>query len=118
MKILCDAHLPQKLAEFFNQHNIEAIHVSNILESWQTKDQNICRFADENDYTVVTKDRDFRNSHFLQGTPRKLIKINLGNISNDILIDVFNTNLPLLIKVFECEQAYVELDKEYVSTFI
>ncbi|WP_409049702.1 DUF5615 family PIN-like protein [Runella sp. MFBS21] len=31
---------------------------------------------------VVTKDEDFRNSFFLQHTPRKLIRIILGNISN------------------------------------
>ncbi len=86
MKIVCDVHLPQRLVSFLIKEGIEAIHGSSILDSWTTEDHEFSKYADENEYVFVTKDADFRNSHFLNGSPRKLIKIDLGNISNDELI--------------------------------
>jgi len=41
-----------------------------------------CKFAGANDMVVITKDDDFKTSHIIQGTPKKLKLVALGNISN------------------------------------
>jgi hypothetical protein len=43
------------------------------------------RIADEADRVVVTKDSDFRFGHLLVGSPRKLLVVATGNITNDSL---------------------------------
>ncbi|WP_344553347.1 DUF5615 family PIN-like protein, partial [Pseudokineococcus marinus] len=40
---------------------------------------------------VVTKDRDFRDSHLLQGTPKRLLLVVTGNTSNAALLALFET---------------------------
>ncbi|MFH1321097.1 MAG: DUF5615 family PIN-like protein [Bacteroidota bacterium] len=114
MKILCDVHISYKIVDFFNNKGIEAVHVNNILDKWHTTDQDICKYANENNYVVVSKDVDFRNSYFLQKTPKKLIRVNLGNITNSELIKIFNNNLALFEKIFDKERFYIEINKENI----
>jgi predicted nuclease of predicted toxin-antitoxin system len=45
--------------------------------------------ADDQDRIVVTKDRDFRDSHLLSDTPRRLLVVATGNISNNALLELF-----------------------------
>ena len=71
MKILCDVHIAKKVVSYFQKEGIEALHVNDILDKWHTKDQAIANYADEHDFVVLTKDADFRNSYFIQGTPKK-----------------------------------------------
>lgn len=42
---------------------------------------------------VVTKDRDFRDSHLLHNFPRRLLVVATGNIANDDLLALFEANL-------------------------
>ena len=64
MKALCDVHLPKKLVAFLLEQGIEAVHGSDILNGFKTNDIDFCRYADEHGFVVITKDNDFRNSHF------------------------------------------------------
>src|SRR5580692_13209942 len=50
---------------------------------------------------VVTKDRDFRDSHLLQALPRRLLVVATGNIANDDLLALFEANLSLIADAFE-----------------
>jgi predicted nuclease of predicted toxin-antitoxin system len=118
MKVLCDVHLPKRLVAFFNEQDIKAIHGSDILNGWSTKDKDFCKYADDNNYVMITKDNDFRNSHFLQGTPRKLIKINLGNISNYSLILIFRDQLHSFIKTLKHKDVYIEINKDSTTVLI
>ena len=81
MKVLCDVHIALKVVRFFQKRNVEAIHVNELPDSCYSSDRKICKFADQNDHVVVTKDSDFLDTFLVQRTPKKLIKINLGNIS-------------------------------------
>ena len=54
MKVICDVHLPKRLVTFFAENGIEAIHGSEILDGWQTKDSDFCKYADENNYAIIT----------------------------------------------------------------
>ncbi len=82
-----------------------------------TKDSDICRYADAYGYVVVTKDADFKNSHFIAKTPKQLIRANLGNINNSHLIDIFQKNLEKFQDHFERGYSYIEIHKEYIELF-
>jgi predicted nuclease of predicted toxin-antitoxin system len=112
MKFLCDVHISRKLVAYFNSLGIEAIHVNQILDKSETKDADICRFADKNNYIVITKDADFKNSFLLNYTPKKLIKINLGNISNVELLKLFSANINSIKNLDKKESFIVEIDSD------
>jgi predicted nuclease of predicted toxin-antitoxin system len=119
MKVLCDVHISYKVVNFFNNTRIDAIHVNEILDGSHTKDKDICEFADQHDYIVVTKDLDFRNSHFLSKTPKKLIKIGLGNISNNQLIEIFTQNMDVIQKICEQQESFIlEINTESIIYFV
>ncbi|MCL6462254.1 MAG: hypothetical protein I4O51_10335 [Flavobacterium micromati] len=54
----------------------------------------ISKFSDSKDVILITKDFDFKNSFLINKKPRKIIKINLGNISTNQLIELFDRFMP------------------------
>jgi predicted nuclease of predicted toxin-antitoxin system len=86
MKFLCDVHISLKLSNRLTSLGYYSLHVNQMPDKWHTTDKEICHFADANDFVVITKDADFRDSFFIMQSPRKLIKISLGNIANKQLI--------------------------------
>lgn len=116
MNFMLDVHLPISLSKFLdNQQNCKAIHVNQILQKWLTTDADICRYADEHNFVVITKDQDFKDSHFINHTPKKVIKIALGNISNVNLIFLFDKHLPVLAEVFTKATFYIKLSTERLT---
>ena len=93
MRFLCDVHILHKIVKFLSGLGFESIHVNNILDGYYTKDKDICSYADANDLIVITKDSDFRDTFYVKRTPKKRIKINLGNISNNDLAEILNQNI-------------------------
>lgn len=86
MKFLLDVHISFKIKSFLIQEcHCDAIHVNDILNGFYSTDNQISSYADENGLTVVTKDIDFRNTFFLRRIPGRIIRICLGNISNQEL---------------------------------
>jgi predicted nuclease of predicted toxin-antitoxin system len=85
-----------------------------VLEKWLTKDAKICYYADENDLIIITKDQDFKNSYIFQKTPKKLIRVVLGNISNERLIELFEKHLNLIISLKDQNQFFVEIGESFV----
>lgn len=117
MKFLCDVHIPYKLVNHLKSEGFEAVHVNNILDRWHTTDEAICRYADEHDLVVISKDMDFKNSYLIHNTPRKLIKVNLGNIPNTRLIELFSENLKAINQLQKFTSFILELDQDS-SSFI
>lgn len=115
MKFLCDVHISYKVVNFLSKSGFETIHVNQILDKWNTKDRDICKFADSNDLIVITKDSDFRNSFFVDGSPRKLIKVNLGNISTSDLIESISQILTAIEKLSNSSSFLVEIDKNLIT---
>ena len=108
MRFLCDVHITLKLSKRLEQLGHQSEHVNNILDKWHTLDRDITTYVDALEGILITKDQDFRNSYLLNRTPRKLIKINLDNISNGELLRIIETHLDLIS----------ELDKEHKSFMI
>jgi predicted nuclease of predicted toxin-antitoxin system len=115
MNFLIDVHLPISLSKFLDrQTGCTSIHVNQILQKWFTTDKEICRYADENNFVVITKDADFKNSHFINKTPKKVIRVTLGNISNVDLILLFTKYLPFIKPLSIKNNLYVEIDSEQI----
>jgi predicted nuclease of predicted toxin-antitoxin system len=115
MKFLCDVHIAFKLVTYFKSLGFEAVHVNEILDKSETKDSDICKYADQGDFIVVTKDADFRDSYFIKRTPKKLIKINLGNIPNQDLIVIFAENINAIQKLNSMPNFLVEIGKDKIN---
>lgn len=111
MKLLVDAQLPARLARSLTDLGHEAIHTSDLPDGNRTTDAEICRVADADERVVVTKDRDFRNSHLLRGTPTKLLVIATGNITNDDLLALVEWNLGAIEAALN-DAAFVELTSD------
>lgn len=114
MRFICDVHISFKIAKHLSLLGYETIHVNDILDKWFTKDREISAFADQNDFILITKDSDFKNSFAINHTPRKLIKINLGNISNQGLVKILSDNLEFIEKLNSSKRFMVEISPQYV----
>ena len=115
MKFLCDVHISYKVVNSLSISGFEAIHVNQILERWNTRDKDICEYADSNNFIVITKDYDFRDSFFIKGSPKKLVKINLGNISTSELIKSLSQILDAIERLDKSSTFMIEIDKNFVT---
>lgn len=108
MKFLVDVQLPARLARFLADAGHDTVHTSALPAGNRTPDNEIAALADAEDRVVVTKDRDFRDSHLLRRTPRRLLVVATGNITNNDLLALFKANLDAIVACFD-EAAFVEL---------
>jgi predicted nuclease of predicted toxin-antitoxin system len=111
VKFLVDAQLPERLSRQLVDAGHDVLHTSQLADGNRTTDQEIVRLADEQDRVVVSKDRDFRDSHLLRGAPRRLLVVSTGNISNDDLLVLFNQHLTAVVAAFG-KASLVELRSE------
>ncbi|HSD08740.1 DUF5615 family PIN-like protein [Flavobacterium sp.] len=119
MKFLCDVHISIKLAKHLNNKGFECIHINNILDKWFTSDSNIAKYSDANNLTLITKDFDFKNSFLVNKTPKKLIKINLGNISNAQLTEFLDRCIFDIETIDNNHNQYmIEIDTHFLKVTI
>lgn len=96
MRFLCDVHIPLRLSNYLTACGHHSEHVNALPNRWHTDDGEIRSYADANNLTVISKDKDFRNSFLVSRTPRRFIRVCLGNISNDMLVSIFERILSML----------------------
>lgn len=108
MRFLVDAQLPARLAKFLTKAGHDALHTSALPEGNRATDARIAELADRDARVVVTKDSDFRDGHLLSGSPRRLLVVATGNITNAALLSLFEANLDVIVDAFG-EADFVEL---------
>lgn len=108
MKFLLDAQLPVRLARRLAAAGHDVLHTTDLLAGNRTADADICARADEEGRVVVTKDRDFRDSHLLRSKPGRLLIVATGNITNTRLLQLFDTHLDAIVQALH-EATFVEL---------
>jgi predicted nuclease of predicted toxin-antitoxin system len=113
MKFLIDAQLPLRLSNLLDEADHDSIHTSGLPDGNRTGDRQLAEIADNENRVVVTKDRDFRDSHLLQNLPRQLLVVATGNIANNDLLALFEANLGLIADAFE-NAALVEIGEASV----
>lgn len=108
MRFIVDAQLPARLAQQLVAAGHDAIHTSDMPNGNRTTDVQIAAVAEAEDRVVVTKDRDFRDSHLLRESPRRLLVVITGNITNDALLTLFDQHLGAVVAALQ-EVRFVEL---------
>jgi predicted nuclease of predicted toxin-antitoxin system len=114
VKFLIDAQLPARLAELLNQAGHDAVHTSGLPDGNRSTDRQIAERADADGRVLVTKDRDFRDGHLLARTPRQLLVVATGNITNNDLLSLFELHLGDVLSGFE-EVDFAELSHDALA---
>src|SRR5690348_5871036 len=114
MKVICDVHISYGFVKFLCSRGIDAIHANSLPQKSETPDPVIADYADNQQMVLITKDGDFKTSHLLKQKPKKLIRITLGNISNEELIQIFDKNLLLIVSKMKEEYCFIEIGKEII----
>lgn len=113
MNWLIDAQLPKKLASLLSDRGEDAVHTLDLPLGNATSDTAITDFADREFRIVVTKDHDFVNSFLLHGKPKQLLLISTGNITNNDLVTLLETNLEAIREML-ATGAFVELNRHHL----
>ncbi|CRI63476.1 hypothetical protein THIOKS11320125 [Thiocapsa sp. KS1] len=82
-------HFPGGVSEGLDQHSGGRKTGRMNPCPWKTKNRGNLTCADANGMVLISKDSDFRDSHFLNGTPARLLRVTLGNLSNTALLALF-----------------------------
>jgi predicted nuclease of predicted toxin-antitoxin system len=108
VKFLIDEQLPARLAEFLNRAGHDAIHTIELPDGNHSTDNQIAQRSDTDGRVVVTKDQDFRDGHLLGRSPRQLLVVTTGNITNDALLALFELHLGAIVAALD-EADFVEV---------
>lgn len=100
MKFLIDANLTFKFARVLKNKGFEILHTDDLPNKERTTDSELRKLSVEQNYTIITKDSDFLDSHLIQGIPPKLLMITTGNISNKELLGLFDKYFNIIIQLF------------------
>jgi predicted nuclease of predicted toxin-antitoxin system len=100
VRFLVDAQLPLRLADLLRIAGHDVLHTIELPLANKTPDHALLLLAKEDQRIVVSKDRDFVDSHLLRGEPAQLLWVTTGNISNDRLLQLIESNLPTLQQEF------------------
>lgn len=101
MRFLVDAQLPPRLVRLLSSSGHDALHTSDLSDGNRTTDTRIAERADADDRVVVTKNRDFRDSHLLTSSPQRLLVVATGNITNDALLALFGNHLDAIVTIVD-----------------
>ena len=93
MKFLVDAQLPRRLVGVLTKARHEAKHTFDLPSGNRTADETISVLADFEGCVVITKDSDFVDSFWLKKSPKKLLLVSTGNIPNNELLALFESNV-------------------------
>jgi predicted nuclease of predicted toxin-antitoxin system len=111
VRFLVDAQLPTRLARLLNDAGHDALHTSHLPKGNRSTDAQVTERADRENRVIVTKDRDFRDAHLLTGSPRRLLIVATGNITNVALLALVQSHLDAITAAFD-EADYVELGND------
>lgn len=111
MNFLIDAQLPRLLAVRLRELGYDASHTLDLENGNRTSDQTISAFANAQNAVVISKDRDFLDSHLLTSSPSRLLMVATGNIPNRRLLSIFENHMDSIENAFK-QASWVELNAE------
>lgn len=114
MKFIVDAQLPHALSDLLNQKGFSSKHTLDLPERNRTKDGQIASLANEEERVVISKDIDFLESYIIKKEPKKLILVKTGNISNGVLLSIFDKNLKTIIHMIS-RSDLIEIGKTEIA---
>lgn len=87
----------------------QASHTLDLEEGNRTSDETISNLAARSSAAVITKDRDFLDSHLLAGSPSRLLMVTTGNLPNRELLTLFENHISLIVGAFD-QADWVEIN--------
>jgi predicted nuclease of predicted toxin-antitoxin system len=114
VKFLVDAQLPARLSHFLNTKGHDSLHTLDLPNQNSTKDTEVIQVATRENRVVITKDSDFLDSFLINALPEKLIIVKTGNISNQLLIQIFEKHLPLIVEMIS-RSNLVEINSDQIA---
>lgn len=91
MKLLFDNNLSVKLPQLLQAHFPHSKHVFDLNIS-HFSDHEIWEFAAKNNFSILSKDKDFYYLSNTFGSPPKVIWLTLGNCRNKEVVDLLLNN--------------------------
>ncbi len=117
LKFLVDTQLPPKLSLFIKSKGYDSKHTTDYSDGHLFNDTKIKTIAIDENRIIVTEDKDFFDSFIVKGFPPKVLLIDLGNIKNDVLIEIINNNIKLIVDKFESGAGLIVLDYNKVIDY-
>ena len=103
MRLLFDQNLSPHLYETLRDLYPGSLHVRAIgLES--ADDAEVWNYAKDHDFTIVSKDSDFRQLSFTLGHPPKVMWIRRGNCSTSEIESILKDRYAVLLAFSQDEQ--------------
>ena len=112
MKFLIDTQLPPSLAALFSWKGHVGKHTSSWPDGHFMDDKEILSIAREENFIIVTKDKDFLNHFLVQGFPPAVLMLALGNISNQVLTQIISSNFDSIDTAFQSGSHFLILESE------
>ena len=104
MRLLYDSNLSHRLKEALDGVYPDSVHVREVgLES--AADAVVWTYAKDHQFTIVSKDSDFRQMSFAFGHPPKVIWIRRGNCSTSEIESILRDRYNDLLAFQEEEQS-------------
>jgi len=89
VKFLIDNQLPVALAQYLRKRGFGCVHVLDI-ELEEAADVEICRYAESEEYVIVSKDEDFVYHAKRPGAQLQVVWVRLGNCRTPALLAAFD----------------------------
>ena len=117
MKFLVDAQLPPRLSRWINGKGIDSRHAMDIENGLTLPDTTLWEFARNEQEIIITKDSDFVDLALLKGSPPQIVHVQLGNVANNILIEVFDQNWDTLVTAIEGKAKVISISESQITVF-
>lgn len=104
MKLLFDENLSHKLARRLIDLFPDSIHVRDVgLKS--SDDPLVWKYAQQNDFVIISKDADMHDRSLLFGYPPKVIWVRLGNCSTRQVEELLRRDFDTIQMFFDDDYA-------------
>jgi predicted nuclease of predicted toxin-antitoxin system len=113
-KLLFDHNLSTRLPDLFAEEFPDSKHVVD-LDLQNKNDIEIWNYAKENEYVIVSKDKDFYHLSIQNGHPPKVIWFLVGNQKNKAIIDLLRNNLLYINKALDDNIPLIILKKDVLE---
>lgn len=114
MKFIVDAQLPKQLSAFLTKRGCDSIHTLDLPLQNSTPDHFITKVCETEKRALVTKDREFVDSHLISGKPAKLLFVSTGNISNPALLKIVDRNIDRICELFQTV-SFIEVSSDEIT---
>ncbi len=102
MKLLLDENISARLIKTLVKDFPDSSHI-DYLKMQGSTDTSIWDYAKQENYTIVSKDNDFRQRSFLFGAPPKVIWLSVGNGGTTIIKALLQSNTQIIQTFTESE---------------